>query len=163
MGKISAVLQLCCWIAGSLLLGFALCFPFFSFLPLMWGAGLAAAVVLYFVACAALGRNAIPVGYFVVGLIYTCLFAWSVATFTGVERVERYECAWKVDARGIEIDLSPIGGFGWSRVESIELADHLRKDQPPKVSVDVPVVRDFGRVRARGVIQRVDGIPVREP
>jgi hypothetical protein len=99
----------------------------------------------------------------VVGLIYSSLFAWSVATFTGVERVERYECEWKVGAKGIEVDLSPIGGFSWSRVESAELTDHLHKDQPAKVWVDVPVVRDFGRVRARGVIQRVDGIPVREP
>src|SRR6185369_15240555 len=96
MGKTSAVLQLCCWVAGSLLFGFALCFPFFSFLPLMGGAGAAATFVLFFVACVAVGRNAIPAGYLVVGLIYSSLFAWSVATFTGVDRVERYECEWKV-------------------------------------------------------------------
>lgn len=128
----------------------------------MWGAGLAAAFVIYFATCMALGRIAIPLGYFVVGLVYSSVFAWSVAAFTSVERVEHYECAWKVDARGIEVDLSPIG-FGWSPVDSAELADKLRKDQPPKVCVDVPVVRDFGQVRARGAIQRVDGIRVQEP
>jgi hypothetical protein len=154
---------LCCWIAGSLLLGFAICFPFFTFLPLMWGVGLAAAFVLYFVVFVALGRNANPAGYLVVALIYSGLFVWSVATFMGVERVERYQCEWKVGAEGIEVDLSPTGGFGWSPVEAAELTDHLRKDHPAKVWVDVPVVRDFGRVRARGLIQRVDGIPVREP
>lgn len=163
MVKKSAVLQLCCWIAGSLLLGFALSFPVGTLLPLVGGAELAAAFVLYFVACGALRRNAIPAGYLVAGLISLCLFTWSEATFTGVERVERYECEWKVGDKGIEVDLGPIGGFGWNRVESAELTDHLRKDQPAKVWVDVPVVRDFGRVRARGMIERVDGIPVREP
>jgi hypothetical protein len=128
----------------------------------MGAAGLAAAFVLYFVGCLLLGRNATPAGYLVVGLIYLSLFSWSVATLTGVERIERYECDWKVGAKGVEVDLSPIGGFGWSSINSAELSDHVRKGQPAKVWVDVAVVRDFGRVRSRGEIQRVDGIPVRE-
>jgi hypothetical protein len=163
MGKTSTVLGLCGLIAGALVLGFALCFPFFSFLPLIWAAGLAVAFVLYFVGCVALGREVVSVGYLVVGLSYSVVFVWLVSSYTGVERVERYECEWKVDAKGVEIDLSPVGGFGWSRVASTELADHLRKDQPPMVEVDVPIIRDFGSVRARGLIQRVDDIPVREP
>jgi hypothetical protein len=129
----------------------------------MWGAVLAVALVLFFVVCAALGRVANPVGYFVVCLVCSMFFVWSVATFTGVERIETYACAWRVDEEGFEVDLSPVGGFTWSRVESAALADRLQKEKPRFVPVDVSVVRDFGCVRARGLIQRVDGISVREP
>jgi hypothetical protein len=163
MHRASEVILLCCLSAGVLLLGFALCFPFFSFFPLFWSAGLAAAFLPCFVICVALRRRVIPSLYFVVGLVYSVIFTWMVTTFTGVDRVEQYECNWKMDAEKVEIDLSPAGGFDWSPVSSGELTEHLRKDRPPKLLVEVPITRDFGRVRSRGMIKRVDGIPVREP
>ena len=102
-----------------------------------------------------------PVLYLVTALGYSVAFAGTVFAFTGVERVERYECNWRMGAEGVEVDLGP--GFGWSRVDSAELAHHLEKDQPPKVDVEVEIVRDFGCVRAHGMIRRVDGFAVREP
>ena len=163
MSRASGALLLVCLSAGSLLLGFALCFPCFSYLPLLWGAGLAAAFVVSFAACAALRRGVRPALYLVTALGYSVAFVGAVVAVTGVERVERYECNWRVGAEGVEVDLSPVGGFGWSGIDSAELAHHLQKDQPPKVSVQVEIIRDFGSVRARGRILRVDGIPVHEP
>jgi hypothetical protein len=163
MYRASGALLLVCLSAGSLLLGFALCFPCFSYLPLLWGAGLAAAFVVSFAACAALGRGVRLELYLVIALGYSVAFAGAVVAFTGVERVERYECNWRAGAQGVEVDLSPVGGFSWSRVNSAELAHHLQNGQPTKVSVDVEIIRDFGSVRARGRILRVDGIPVHEP
>ena len=150
-------------IAGACLLGVVLCFPFFSYLPFFWGGGLAIAFVLYFGVSVALWRRVAPFGYFVVGLGYTVLFAWSITTYCGVERLEHYECAWRSNADWIEVNLSPAGGFSWSRVSSSELRERLQKDQPVKVHVELPITRDFGSVRARGMIRRVEGIPVREP
>jgi hypothetical protein len=80
----------------------------------------------------------------------------------GVKRVERHACVWKEDEGVVEVDLSPVGGFGTARVSSSRLAEHLRKDHPKLVSVVVLVVRDFGYVRARGPIEVVDGIRVHE-
>jgi hypothetical protein len=148
--------------AGALLLGFALCFPFFSFLPLYWGVGLAGVFLLSFVACVTLKRRVVPGVYAVTGFVYSILFAWAVFTFTGVESIEGYECSWRIQSSQVEIDLSPIGGFVWSPVSSDALLEYLRKDQPATVHVDVPVTRDFRSVRARGEIKGVNGIPVRE-
>jgi len=156
-------LLLLCLSAGSLLLGYALCFQWFTYLPLLWSVGLAAAFVVCFAACAALGRNVKPVLYLVTALAYSVVFVGAVVAFSGVERVERYECNRRMGDEGVEVDLSPVGGFGWSRVDSAELAHQLEKDQPPTVFVDVEIIRDFGYVRARGMIQRVDGMTVREP
>jgi hypothetical protein len=152
-----------CLSAGSLLLGYALCFQCFSYLPFVWSIGLAAVFVVCFAACAALGRHMKPVQYLMTALGYSVIFVGAVVAFTSVERFERYECNWRMAAEGAEVDLSPVGGFGWSRVDSAALAHHLQMDQPPKVFVDVEIIRDFGYVRARGMIQGVDGIPVREP
>jgi uncharacterized protein (DUF58 family) len=156
------VLQLSCLSAAVSLLGLALCFPFFSFAPLIWSVGLVAAFLLYFTVCLALRRTALPTLYLMIGLGYSAVFAGAAATFTGVTRVEQYDCNWRMDADVVEIDLSPAGGFGWARVASGELTAHLRKDRPAKVYVDVPITRDFGRVRARGMIKLVDGVRVRE-
>ena len=104
-----------------------------------------------------------PSLYLVTGLAYSVIFTLAIVAFTGVERIEQFECNWKMDADKVEIDLSPVGGFGWSPVSSVELNEHVRKDRPPKVSVELPITRDFGRVRSRGIIKRVDGIAVREP
>jgi hypothetical protein len=163
MSRTIEILQLSALSASVLLLGFALCFPFFSFLPLMWSAGLAITFILYFAVCLALRRKTATVVYLVIGLVYSITFTWTVYTFTGVEHLEQYACAWnEADAGVVEIDLSPFGGFGRAGVASEELTEHLRKDQPPKVQVTLPIVRDFGRVRARGIIERVDSIRVRE-
>ncbi len=147
--------------AGSVFLGYVLCTQCFSYLPLLWGMGLAVAFVACFIACAALGRGVKFVLYLVTALGYSIAFAGLVFGFTGVGRVERYECTWRMAAKGVEVDLGP--GFGWSLVRSPELAHHLQKDQPPKASVEVEIIRDFGHVRARGMIRSVDGIIVDEP
>jgi hypothetical protein len=149
--------------ASAILLGFALCFPFFSLLPLYWGIGLAGVFVLSFVASTALQRRMMLSGVYVVtGVIYSILFVWAVSTFVGVERLEEYECGWRTQSGRVEIDLRPVGGFGWSSVSSNELLEHVSKEQPAMVQVQVPITRDFGCVRARGAIKRVDGIPVQE-
>lgn len=161
MANKSGLLHLFCWIGGVLLIALALCFAFVNYVPLLWGAGLAAAFVLYYL-FASTNRKATAAGYVVVSCVCSCSFAWLIVTYVGVERIERYDCRWKAVAKGIEIDLSSIGGFGWGRVESAELYTRLQVDYPAKVSVELPVVRDFGNVRAIGVIHKVDGIPVRE-
>ncbi|HVS40540.1 MAG TPA: hypothetical protein VMS17_33600 [Gemmataceae bacterium] len=157
------VTLVCCLSAGSLLLGYALCFPCFSYVPLLWGVGLAVAFLACFAACVALRWKARAAPYVLTASGYSVAFVVAVVAFTNVERVERYECNWKMGADGVAVDLSPVGGFSWSRVDSDQLAHHLLKDGPPTVSVDVEVIRDFGKVRARGLILRVDGFPVREP
>jgi hypothetical protein len=116
-----------------------------------------------FAACVALRWKARSAPYVLTAFGYSVAFVVAVVAFTNVERIERYECNWKMGAEGVEVDLSPADGFSWSRVDSDQLADHLLKDRPPKVSVDVEIIRDFGNVRARGLILRVDGFPVREP
>src|SRR5262245_38811618 len=118
MERASGVVLLFGLSAGALLLGFALCFPFFSFLPLYWGVGLAAVFLLSFIACMMLKRREVSSIYVVTGLVYSILFVWAVATFTGVERLEGYDCRWRMQAGRVEIDLSPAGGFGWSPVSS---------------------------------------------
>jgi len=148
--------------ACALLLGFALCFPFFSFLPLYWAVGLAGVFQLSFVVCVTLKRRGVPSVYAVTGFVYSIFFVLAVVTFTGVERLEGYECSWRMQSGQVEIDLSPVGGFGWSPVSSDVLLEHLRNERPATVHVDVPVIRDFGRVRARGAIRRVNGVPIRE-
>jgi hypothetical protein len=162
MERSSGVILLVGLSAGALLVGFALCFPFFSFLPLYWGVGLAGVFLLSFVASATIKRRVVPGVYAVTGSAYSILFVWAVFTFTGVEKLEEYECSWRMQSGQVEIDLRPVGGFGWSPVSSEALLEHLRKDQPATVHVEVPIIRDFGSVRARGAIKRVDGIPVRE-
>jgi hypothetical protein len=157
-----SVLRLFCFCAGVVALGFLLCFPFFSFLPLIWSACLVSAFLLYFVACLARRRDATPVRYWKIGLVYTVAFVAVTSVCMGVKRVERHACVWKEDEGVVEVDLSPVGGFGTARVSSSRLAEHLRKDHPKLVSVVVLVVRDFGYVRARGPIEVVDGIRVHE-
>jgi hypothetical protein len=162
MNRIVEVLQLYCWCGGALLLGLALCFPCFSFLPFYWGLGLFVVFLLCFAGCVSLRRRAIPPVYMVSGVLYSAAFALLLLTCTGIEKVEQYDCNWKQEGDIAEVDLRIIGGFGWGRVESRQLTEHLRKDKPQLVRVEVPIIRDFGRVRARGAIQRADGIPVRE-
>ncbi len=162
MERASGVIFLIGLSAGAVLLGFALCFPLFSFLPLYWGIGLAGVFLLSSVACVMLRRRVVSGVYAVTGFAYSVLFVWAVLAFTGVKRLEQYECSWRMRPGQVEIDLSPVGGFGWSPVSSDALLEHLRQDQPATVHVEVPITRDFGRVRARGVIKRVNGIPVRE-
>ncbi len=96
------------------------------------------------------------------GFAYSVLFVGAVFTFTGIEKLEGYECRWRVQSGQVELDLSPVGGFGWLAVSSDALLEHLRKDQPATVYVEAPVIRDFGNVRARGVIKQVEGIRVHE-
>jgi ABC-type Fe3+-siderophore transport system permease subunit len=163
MRRTFGVLQLCSVSASVLLLGFALCFPFFSFLPLLWSAGLVATLILYSLTCVVLRRKAAAIAYLVIGVIYSIAFSGVVTIFTGVHRVEQFACEWNAaDADLVEIDLGSIGGFGKARVESEQLIGHLRKVQPPKVQVTVRIIRDFGRVRARGRIEQIDGIHVHE-
>jgi hypothetical protein len=164
MNRAIEALQLCVLSTSTLLLGFALCFPLFSFLPLIWSVGLVTAFLIYFVVCLALRRKSAIAVYVMITLAYSFTFAWAIGTFTGVEREEEYACDWNVaDGGVVEIDLCPVGGFGRARVVSQELIEHLEKDKPPKVKLLVPIARDFGRVRARGMIVRVDGIEVRGP
>ena len=162
MERASGIRLLLCLCAGALLLGIALCFPFFSFFPLYWGAGLVGVFFFSFVGCGRFRRRAVPNIYFISGFAYSMLFVWSVVMFTGIEKLEGYECTWSLQMGRIEVDLSPVSGFGRSQVSSDELLERLRKNQPAKIHVEVPVTRDFGRVRARGAIKSVDGIPVRE-
>ena len=162
MERSSGVILLVGLSAGALLVGFALCFPFFSYLPLYWGVGLAGVFLLSFVASVAVTRRVDPSVYIVSGFAFSILFVWAVLTFMGVDRVEEYECNWRMQSGHVEIDLRPVGGFGWAPVSSEALLEHLRKDHPAIVQVEVPIIRDFGSVRARRGIQRVDGIPVRD-
>lgn len=148
--------------ASALLVGFALCFPFFSFLPLFWGTGLAGVFLVSYVASVSLKHRVASSVYVMTGVGYSLLFVLAVFTFTGVERLEGHECSWRAHSGQVEIDLSPVGGFGWSSVSSDALLERLLMDQPARVHVEVPIIRDFGRVSARGAIRRVDGIPVRE-
>jgi hypothetical protein len=162
MQRASGVIWLFGLSAGALLLGFALCFPFFSYLPLYWGIGLAGVFTLTFVACVAFKCRDVPIAYAVVGFAFSALFAWVVFTFTGVERLEEYDCGWKIESGRVKIDLSPIGGFGPSLVSPDALLELLRNNLPATVHLEVPITRDFGRVRARAPIKRVNGILVRE-
>ena len=126
-------------------------------------AGLVATFILYFMTCIVVHRQSAVIAFLVIGMIYSLAFSGVVAVFTGVHRVEQFECEWSAaHADLVEIDLGSIGGFGKARVESEQLIEHLRKDQPPKVHVSVRIVRDFGRVRARGRVEYIDGIQVHE-
>jgi hypothetical protein len=151
------------WSIGAVVLGGLLCFPFFSDLPFFWGVGLA----VVFIACfsvAELTRRQMSISAYVTALYgYTAVFGIVIATFVGVEREEIYSCNWKTESGAISVDLSSIGGFGWTRVVSDELAEHLKKDEPSKVQVRVAITRDFGRIRAHRMIRTVDEIAVREP
>ena len=163
MHEASNAVPLGCWCAGVLLAGFGLSVLSVNFLPLYWSVGLVALFLAYFATCRLSDRRALPVYCFVIALAYSVLFTWAVATFTGVEKIEGFACEWELDAEGVRIDLRPIGGFGWAYVRSDALVDHLRAERPATVSVEVPIVRDFGRIKSRGGIHRVEGFLVGEP
>jgi hypothetical protein len=140
-----------------------LCFPFFSYLPFYWGLGLAIVFIARFAVAELARRSMSGTAFFITSIAYTTVFGIVIGTYTGVERVEEYECGWKLEAGNTLLDLRAAGNFGWARANSAELTAHLKKNEPSKVQVKVPIVRDFGRVRARGRITAVDGFAVREP
>jgi hypothetical protein len=157
------LLTLCGMSTGALLVGVVLSFRWVSYLPFYWAIGLVGVFGVYAVVAAALRRSTWPAVYSLVTLCYTIAFAGVFAAFTDVCEVERFECDWRMADGKIEVDLQPAGGFRWSQVDSPQFAERLREARPPKVLVDVYIVRGFGRVRARGRILSVDGFAVREP
>lgn len=143
-------------------MGFALSMCCFSLLGVYWGIGLAAVSATYFGVSLALRGRVSRDGYSVVATLYSGLFIWTTVTFMGVERDEVHECAYRVTADGVDLDLAPISFHAWVRVRSDPLSAQLRATRPPRVRVAVSVTRDFGNVRARGMIRLVDGFAVAE-
>src|SRR5262249_38209818 len=94
MQRASEVVLLCFLSTGALALGLALCFPFFSFLPLYWGVGVALVFLACFAVCLALRKRTTAAVYLVTGFAYSAIFALAVATFTGVEREMAFDMVW---------------------------------------------------------------------
>ena len=97
-----------------------------------------------------------------VGFAYSIVFWGLICALTNVQRKLTVPAQWHFEQWGnrkiVVVDTgNGIGGFN---VESPQLEQYLQSTKPARVQVTLTGHYDFGVLRAWGVAEQVDGIPV---
>jgi hypothetical protein len=96
------------------------------------------------------------------GISYSVVF-WGITwVFTDVQRKVTVPADWRFEQRGSQriLVVDTGNGFGGFYIHSAQLEQDLEKTKPTKVQVTLTCIYDFGKLRACGPPEQVDGIAV---